>query len=229
MKNLNTIQNENDKKFIDNYIKENPKHIGWVQNPDTKDYFYIKKDHTYPSNEVYRIKNKPCAFNDYGKAIDGFVLCEKIYNADKKKSDYNIIFYMDNLENMSFNDFSNRFGLDYLYFNGHNGLIKDSVVKIKFTDFDSTVIIDKEGHPVKDRVWNGKLCNLGFIVDSTFWLTPYKKFGTIIIHDVPFLIDAEGNILNVKKCRYKDGKVFAYVNSDKTFYYSTTPIDRKWY
>lgn len=221
---------EEEKEFIRIFLQNNPDFSGWMLDDYSGSWFYIKadKDKRLPSKEIIEIDNTLYAFNENGKAIDSFVSFST-YRDEKDRLVYLFNNYIDDIAELSLNDCLLLDDTHY-YFNGRQGLAKNVVLKLILNDgFEYEFVTNLKGKPYSELVLGKKLCIKGFIANVHMFQSPYKTFGTVVINGIPFLVSDTGTILNTEKCRYKEDKIYAYVNTDKTFFYSVYPNDSKWY
>lgn len=226
---------DDEKRYIESVIANNPDRVGWFYADDgdgTKiiDWYFITHDHSYFSNKIIKVDDNLCAFNEFGRSLDTLVSCSHYKDEKEKQQVWILNSFIDDLNQISLADYLNLEFDYYYYFNSQNGIAKNKIIDIVFSDGNHyKLITNSDGQIFSGLLFDNKLCVKGLIANEHMFVTPYKKFGTIIVDKVPFLISSEGEILNTQKFRYKDGKVYAYVNSDKTFFYSTNPNDKKWY
>lgn len=221
-----------ERKFIDEFLKsKNNNFEGWVCDDYSESWFYVKLNNgvsVLPSLEIIEIDNTLCAFNENGRAIDSFVSFASYIDENGTKV-YLFNSYIDDLKKKSFLE---CLDLDdtYFYFNGKNGLAINKVVPIQLSDnFVYNYVTDDVGSYYQDYMLNNKLCLKGFIANEKMFSTPYKSFGTILLNKIPFLVSKNGDVLNFKKSVYANDGIYAYVNSDGTFFYSSNSNDNKWY
>ena len=221
---------DNELEYITRAINLNPDLHGWMvddEGDEYEDWYFVKQDHTFPADTIMIANDVKCAFNFAGRAIDGFVRIYEYPEIHDKNKRFVFNDYYDP-ETLTFEECMNL-GDNIYYYQGHNGVASNKIVNVKLSDGEYLVATDVMGKLVQSLIHDGKLCMHGFLADSRMFTTPYEKFGTVMFENVPFLISNDGKVLNIEKSRYKDGKIFAYVNSDKTFFYSSNLRDPKWY
>lgn len=224
---------ENEIEYIESIIKNNTDLTGWVCDDEdddgVTDWYHINADHTYPSIKVIKINDTLCAFNEAGRALDCFVSCGRYKEEGDLEDKWILNTYFEDESKLTPETFLS-FDDSYYFFLGRDGLARDKVIDIKFSDGNTyQYVVDSNGHKYSQEFIGDKLCVNGLIANKNMFLTPYKKFGTIMRNGIPYLCDPEGRVLNTNKFKYKDGRVYAYINTDRTFFYSTKANDPKWY
>lgn len=224
---------DNEKEYIESVIKNNPDRTGWFYAEEEgdvfEDWYFITQEHSYFSNKIIKVNDELCAFGEYGRALNGFVSCSHYTDEHDKTEVWLLNSFVDDTKPLSMEDYFNL-GPEYRYFFGKDGLQKSKIIKIRLSDNNVyELVTDVHGQIFSGLIFDNRLCVKGLIANEHMFVTPYKTFGTIIVDKVPFLVSPEGSILNTTKFKYREGKVYAYVNSDKTFFYSTNSNDKKWY
>lgn len=227
---LNTKIIEREFEYVRAVISHNPTMSGWFHN-ENDDWFYIVNSDKNVESKLYRneaanLFDTYYLFNNNSKAIKAFA------RIDSEKPIVSLInsvgaFDITPAEEMTVEKLLSG---TWYYFDGHDGLVINKTIKLKLADgIEHTYVADVRGRGWTELMYENRLSFNGIIADKYMYITPYKKFGTVMRGDTSYLCSPTGIVLNVKKKKLSEGDVYCYVNSDKTFFYSSDSDDSKWY